>query len=83
MFEIFTSFTGFLRANMGIYIDFNKPYQKSIIDPLYSSIVAVHFVLGLILWLLKNLICSGCESSQNKPGTKIFDYIYSIWLQLQ
>ena len=56
MFENFTSFTGFLRAKIGIFLDFNNPYQKSIIDPLYSSITAVHFVLDLILWPLKNLI---------------------------
>ena len=57
MFENFTYFTGFLWAQIGIFIDFNNnPCQKSIIDPLYSSINAVHFVLDLILWPLKNLI---------------------------
>ena len=55
MFEHFTSFTGFLRAKIGTFIDFNNLYQKSNIDPLYSSIIPVHFVLGLILWPLKNL----------------------------
>ena len=57
MFENFTYFTGFLWAQIGIFIDFNNnPCQKSIIDPLYSSINAVHFVLDLILWPLKKLI---------------------------
>ena len=56
MFKNFNCFTGFLWAQIGIFIKFSHPYQKSIINPLCPSIIAVHFVLGLILWPLKNLI---------------------------
>ena len=36
-------------------VDFNDPYQKSIFNPLYWSIIAMHFIWYLILWPPKKL----------------------------